>query len=144
MMAIDCMYTDKEKVAKILSHLLNEEAENILNDIASRDPKLAVQIKELMFRFEDIENLHPKDVEKLHQKLSQDDLVLALKGTSAALAAKLLMGVSYRRRKHIVEQMQLLGKVKRSDVDAAKAKIASVLQTMVESGELSLNDQWIE
>lgn len=138
------MYSDKEKVAKMLSHLPSEEAKKLLADIASRDKKLAQQIKELMFRFEDIENLHDKDIEKLHRKLSEKDLVLALKGTSAALAAKLLMGISYRRRKIIVEQMKLLGKVKRTEVEAAKARIAATLQSMVEDQELCLNEEWIE
>lgn len=128
----------------MLSQMPQAELDRTLEGIAATDAKLAAEIKALMYTFDDLLDVDEKDMPKLHQKANQNDLLLAMKGAGAAITAKLLSGVSDRRKKMLLEEFKLLGKVKRSDVDAAKGRIAETLRRLVESGEISLDEQWVE
>lgn len=138
------MHSDKRKVAKVLNALGGDEAKKVLNNIAATDAKLAQQIKDLIFVYEDIFELPQKDLQLLLQKVDGDDLALALKATGAALGAYMISGLSDRRKKIVLEQMKLLGKIKRSDAQAAKMRIADMARQMVDRGEISIADEWVE
>jgi flagellar motor switch protein FliG len=66
-------------------------------------------------------------------------LVFALKATGAALGSYILSAVSDRRKKMILEQMKHLGKIKRSDAEEAKLRIAATMRQMLEKGEISFD-----
>ncbi|MGM0623690.1 MAG: FliG C-terminal domain-containing protein [Campylobacterota bacterium] len=138
------MASDTRKVAKILSRLGNKEAADILDDIAKKDPQLAQNIQKQLFVYEDLFDLGKSDLERLHQRIDQDDLVLALKGTGAALGAYILSAISNRRKKVVLQQMKELGKIKRSDAQEAKRRIADTAYQMMQNGDISLGDTWVE
>ncbi len=133
-----------KKVAKILSRLGMGDAKDILEDIEAKDKKLAQRIRELMFGFEDLLTLNEKELLVLHQKIDKKELLLALKGASTELKEKFLAGMSSRQRELFLEELELMGKVKRKDVEAAQQRIAELVRTMIENGEISPGDAWIE
>ena len=138
------MILGKNKLAKILSRMGIADAKKILASIKIENGKLADEIRELMFSFEDVLNLSEKEMEEVHQKIDKKDLLLAMKGASEELKEKLLTGMSAKRREMFTEDLELMGKVKRKDVEAAQQRIADVLREMIEKGELSLDDEWVE
>ena len=138
------MLWGKEKVAKILSRLGTSDAKKILESIAAQDASLADEIRELMFTFEDLPDLGESDMRRLHAKVDPNDLLLALKGSSREMQTKLLSGISAKKRQMINEELELMGRVKRSDVEAARRRLLDVVRKMIDNGELSLDDEWIE
>lgn len=138
------MILGKKKIANILSRLGIAEAKKILASIETKNAKLADEIRDLMFSFEDVLNLSEKDMNEVHQKIDKNDLLLAMKGASDELKEKLLTGMSSRRREMLIEELELMGKVKRKDVEAAQQRIADVVRKMIEIGEVSLDDEWVE
>ena len=138
------MILGKNKLAKILSRMGIADAKKILASIDTENGKLADEIRELMFSFEDVLNLSEKEMEEVHQKIDKNDLLLAMKGASEELKETLLTGMSAKRREMFREDLELMGKVKRKDVEAAQQRIADVLREMIEKGELSLDDEWVE
>jgi flagellar motor switch protein FliG len=138
------MIPGKEKIAKILSRLGMPDSGKVLEAIAEQNGQLAEEIRELMFTFEDLSELTERDMLLLHKQIDQNDLLLAMKGTSNELKEKLLTGISAKKRVLLTEELELMGKVKRSDVEAARRRITELVYEMIERGEISLDDEWIE
>jgi flagellar motor switch protein FliG len=138
------MMHGKEKIAKILSHMRSKDSKVILSDIASKDDKLADEIEQMMFTFEDILEFSAKDIQLLHKNIDKNDLLLAMKGLSPQLTDKLLSGVSSNKKTTILEDLEQMGKVKLSEVESARLHIMDIIRKMIEAGEISLDDEWIE
>jgi flagellar motor switch protein FliG len=134
----------KEKIAKILSRMKTQDSKKILESISTKNIQLSDEIRELMFTFEDIVDFTTKDMELLHKKIDTNDLLLALKGASDQLKEKLFSGISDRKKAILTEEFELMGKVKRSDVEEARQHIMDIVRKMIEDGEVSLDDEWIE
>ncbi len=138
------MISGKEKVAKILSRMNSHDSSTTLDIIASKDAHLAQELKDLMFVFEDVLYLETKDIELLHKKINSDDLLLSMKGMSEDVRDKLLSGVSQKKKSMLLEDLKMMGKVKLSDVEAARQRILDIIRKMIERGEISIDDEWIE
>ncbi|MDX1295865.1 MAG: FliG C-terminal domain-containing protein [Sulfurimonadaceae bacterium] len=138
------MIFGKEKIAKILSRLGMPDSGKVLDAIAAHNGQLAEEIRELMFSFEDLSELTERDMLLLHKKIDQNDLLLAMKGAGDELKEKLLTGISSKKRVLLTEEMELMGKVRRSDVEAARRRITDLVYELIERGEISLDDEWIE
>ena len=138
------MIFGKEKIAKILSRLGMPDSGKVLETIAAQNGQLAEEIRELMFTFEDLSELTERDMLLLHKKIDQNDLLLAMKGAGDELKEKLLTGISSKKRVLLTEEMELMGKVRRSDVEAARRRITDLVYELIERGEISLDDEWIE
>lgn len=138
------MIFGKEKVAKILSRLKTPDSKRILQTIALKNGKLADEIRELMFTFEDLVALSERDMQLLHAKIDKNDLLLSMKGATHELREHLLSGISTKKKTMLSEELELMGAVKRSDVEAARQRMTEMVRDMIESGEISLDDEWIE
>ncbi|WP_373069706.1 FliG C-terminal domain-containing protein [Sulfurimonas sp.] len=138
------MIFGKEKIAKILSRMKTQDSKKILDTISTKNIQLSNEIRELMFTFEDIMDLTTKDMQLLHKKIDTNDLLLAMKGLSDELKEKLLSGISSNKKTLLLEDFELMGKVKLSDVESSRQKIMDVIREMIETGEISLDDEWIE
>lgn len=138
------MIFGKEKIAKILSRMKTKDSKKILESITSKNSQLADEIRELMFTFEDIINFTTQDMQLLHKNIDTNDLLLAMKGVSDELKEKLLSGISSNKKNILTEELELLGKVKISDVEAARQRIMEIIREKIEKGEISLDDEWVE
>jgi flagellar motor switch protein FliG len=138
------MVSGKDKIAEILSHMSTQDSKDILNSISKENNQLADDIKELMFTFDDVLDLSENDMQLLHKKIQTNDLLLATKGASDEIKDKLFSGISVRKKTMLIEELELAGKVKRSDVEDARQRIMNILREMIEQGEVSLDDEWIE
>ena len=134
----------KEKIAKILSRMGSKDSKKILEDIASKNAQLSSEVRELMFTFEDILELTSKDMELLHKKIETEDVLLSMKGAGDDLKNKLLSGISNKKKTILSEELELMGKVKKSDVEQARQRIMDTLREMIDRGEISLDDDWVE
>ncbi len=138
------MMFGKEKIAKILSRMNSQDSKKILEYIASKNTQLSSEVRELMFTFEDILELTSKDMQLLHKKIDTNDLLLSLKGASDELKDKLFSGISTKKKMILTEEFELMGKVKKSDVEEARQRIMDIVRDMIERGEISLDDEWVE
>jgi len=134
----------KEKIAKILSRLSSKEAQKILEYIKNKNIKLADDIEKMMFTFDDIIQLTEKDMRLLHGRIDISDVALVLKSVPEDIETKLLSGISENKKKTILQERSFLGKVKVKDIDSAKNRIAETIRSMIENGEITLSEEWIE
>lgn len=137
-------YTESENIRKgssAVANILNEAdiatERIVLSNIEKLDPKLAEEIKQQMFLFEDILDLDDRDVQTIIGGIEQSDLVLGLKGVDEKLVQKVLDNMSSRARDMFLEDMEATGQVHKKQVEEAQQRIVIKIKELEEEGQVS-------
>ncbi len=117
-------------VAEILNAVDRSTEEKVLSDIGEESAQLAEEIRQLMFVFEDIKQLDDRSIRELLKEISNDELILALKGASEDLKDKFFSNLSERAATMIREDLEIMGPVKLSNVEAAQMNIVKVVRRL--------------
>ena len=108
----------------------------ILESLEQESPELVDQIRRLMFVFDDLMKLDDKSIQALLKEVENSQWALALKGASEELKTKILGNLSQRAASMLQEEMQYLGPVRVSDVEAAQQAIVDTVRRLEDSGEI--------
>lgn len=127
-----------EVLAGILRHVDSKLESSILGGIAELDPELSKTIKERLFTTEDLLRVSDRDMQKQLRELSEQETALLLKGKSQAFRDKVLNNVSQAKRILILEEYDILGTVRREDVERATKSFLGVFKKRWEEGKLVL------
>jgi len=125
-----------ESVAEILNLADRSTEKGIMEGLEAEDPDLVEQIRRLMFVFEDILLVNDKGIQAVLKEVDNEELALALKTASDELKAKIFKNMSERAAQLIQEDMQYMGPVRVSDVEAAQQKIVDVVRRLEDAGEI--------
>jgi len=124
-------------VAEILNVTDRATERVVLESLGKESPELVEEIRRLMFVFEDISKLADKDIQLLLKNVETAQWAMALKGATANLQEKIMRNMSQRAAEMLKEEMEFLGKVKVSEVEAVQQKIVDVVRSLEESGQLA-------
>jgi len=125
-------------VAEIINLIGSTVEKSILESISIKDPKLAQEIKNLMFVFEDIVFLDDRTIQAILRDVDQKDLVMALKSANQEVHNKIFKNISARAATIIQEEMDYTGPVKLKEVEAAQQNILDIVRKKEETGEIEL------
>ncbi|MCH8251407.1 MAG: flagellar motor switch protein FliG [Planctomycetes bacterium] len=128
-----------DAVAEILNLSDRATEKSILEALEAEDPDLVEQIRRLMFVFEDIMLVNDKGIQMVLKEIENEDLVLALKTASPELRDKVFNNMSDRAAQLIKEDMEFMGPVRVSDVEAAQQKIVDIVRRLEDSGEIIIS-----
>ena len=126
-------------VAEILNLCDRNTEKSIMEGVEGEDPELVEEIRRLMFVFEDIRMVDDKAIQRLMKELDNSEVALALKMASDELKEKFLSNVSTRGAEVIREDMEFMGPVRVSDVEAAQQRIVDIVRRLEDSGEIVIN-----
>lgn len=127
-----------EFVAEMFQNLDKEVEEEILASIQEESEELANQIRDLMFTFEDVIKLSDVDIQKVLREVPMDKLVLALRGTEKPIYDKFTNNLSKRAKENLKEEMDMMGKVRKSQVEAERKTIVGIIRALEASGEITI------
>jgi flagellar motor switch protein FliG len=125
-----------DTVAEILNLADRSTEKGIMEGLEAEDPDLVEQIRRLMFVFEDILLVNDKGIQSVLKEVDNEELALALKTASEELKQKIFKNMSERAAQLIAEDMQYMGPVRVSDVEAAQQKIVDVVRRLEDAGEI--------
>jgi flagellar motor switch protein FliG len=125
-----------DTVAEMLNLADRSTEKGIMEGLEAEDPDLVEQIRRLMFVFEDILLVNDKGIQTVLKEVDNDELALALKTASQELKDKIFKNMSERAAQLIAEDMQYMGPVRVSDVEAAQQKIVDVVRRLEDAGEI--------
>jgi flagellar motor switch protein FliG len=108
----------------------------IMEGLEQRDPKLAEEIRSRMFMFEDLVNLEDRAIQLVLRGVETGNLAVALKGTAAAVQAKIMKNMSERAAATLAEEMELLGPVRVQAVEEAQTEVVRVIRELEEAGQI--------
>jgi flagellar motor switch protein FliG len=130
--------------AEILNYAQRSTEKNILAALEEDDPELVESIKRLMFTFEDILRVNDRGIQTLLRHLESQQLALALKTATPELKEKFFKNMSKRAQEMIKEELEFMGPVRLSDVEAAQQTIVDIARKLEEQGELIIEGRGAE
>lgn len=136
-----------KSAAMILNHMERDMENEIIDNIRELNPEVGQSIQELMFVFDNLENLLDRDIQKILREISSESLLLALKGASHAVRDKIYKNMSKRAAQMLQDDLEAKGPVKIRDVEAAQKDILLTVRRLADAGDISLRarevDQYI-
>ncbi|MBM3327917.1 MAG: flagellar motor switch protein FliG [Calditrichaeota bacterium] len=127
-----------KNAAEMLNMVGQRYEKHILSGISRENPNLAVEIKNLMFVFEDIIALDDRAIQRVLKEVDNKDLAMALKACSDDLKKKILANMSKRASEMIAEELEYMGPVRLREVEEVQQKIIDVIRRLEDDGEIVL------
>lgn len=125
-----------QSVAEILNLSGRGAERQIMDGLSARNPQLVEEIRRLMFVFEDIIKVNDKGIQSVLKEVENEELSLALKTATEELKQKIFGNMSERAAQLIREEMEYMGPVRVSDVEAAQQKIVDTVRRLEDAGEI--------
>ena len=122
--------------ANLINLAAGEVRGTVLPAIAERDAPLAEQIKDELFTFEMLFALDPMGMGRLLRDVDNDTLVVALKGLKDADRAPFFAAMSSRAADGIRDEIDLRGRLAKSEVLAAQKAIVEIARGLADAGEI--------
>lgn len=125
-----------KSVAEILNIVDTLSERRIMSVLESEDPELANEIKNLMFVFEDMILLDDRSIQKVLKEVETKDLAVAMKAASEDVKHKIFSNVSERVGMMIKEEIEFLGPMRLSEVEAAQQRIVEAVRRLEGEGQV--------
>lgn len=133
--------------AEILNMMSSADEEAILGGLRERDGDLTQRIVDEMFVFENLLEIDDRGIQTLLKEISNDSLVVALKGAPQELRDKFLRNMSTRAAEMLRDDIETQGPVRMSKVEAEQKAILSIARRLADGGQITLdspgNDEYV-
>lgn len=127
-------------LANILKYVSPQLENEIIEDLRSEDPLLSRDVKDKLFTIDMLLNINDTDLRKILQDYGDVDLAVILKGKSREIENRIYGAVSERRAAIIRYERELLGPMKREDVEKATKAFLNHIRKLQLQGEVRIYD----
>lgn len=131
-------YSGFKAVADLLNRQDSEQAKKILEQIEESDPEMALNIRNLMFTFEDLVTIPAASMREIVSLTDKRLLVLALRNARDDLKAHVFRAMSSRAVDMLKEDMEVLGPVRTREVTGAQQEILNLARRLESEGKIIL------
>src|SRR5579875_438831 len=123
-------------IAELMNRLEPAAAKEILESIEREEPKLAVDIRDLMFTFDNFLEVAEQEMRELMNVIDKKTLMVALKGASEDLRNHFYRTMSSRAVEMMKEDSEVMGPVRAREVAKAQTEIVAVARKLESEGKL--------
>ncbi len=124
--------------ANIMNYLDTNIEGQLMDAIRESDEEISQQIQDLMFVFENLIDVDDRGIQALLREVAQDQLQRALKGADDQLKDKIFKNMSKRQVEMLEDDLEAMGPIRVSEVEAAQKEILSIARRLADSGEIML------
>ncbi|UYV17411.1 flagellar motor switch protein FliG [Porphyrobacter sp. ULC335] len=124
------------EAANLINLAAGELRNTVIPAIAERDAPLAERIEEELFTFEMLFVLDPMSMGRLLRDVDNEKLVDALKGLKEAQRTPFFAAMSSRAADGVRDEIELRGRLAKSDVAAAQKAIVEIARGLADAGEI--------
>jgi flagellar motor switch protein FliG len=110
----------------------------IVEGLEALDPALADEVRSRMFMFEDIVTLDDRSVQQVLRQVDTSQLSFALKGVADGVRDKIVSNMSERAAVTLMEEVELLGQVRLTQVEEAQQSVIRTIRQLEEEGQIML------
>ena len=132
-------------IAEILNHSDRQTERQILGELESEDSELVEQIRANLFTFDDVVALDARSLQQILRRVSPAALATALKGAQLDndALAHIRGNLTERGAQALDEELEVLGAIRSSQVDAAQAEIVRTARELDAEGVIVIarNDE---
>ena len=126
------------KVVDMLGNMKNNLDNDILEAMEETDPDMAEEIRKMMFTFENLTALDGRSLQMILREVNNDSLTMALKTASDEMKEKIFSNMSTRAADMIRDDLDAMGPVRLSEVEAMQQSIVKIAMKLEEEGKLVL------
>ena len=108
----------------------------IVEGLEALDAELADEVRSRMFMFDDIVELEDRSVQLVLRQVNNAELALAVKGVTDAVRDKITSNLSERAAATLLEEVELLGAVRLTQVEEARQSIIRTIRALEEQGQI--------
>lgn len=130
---------DYKTIKKYLLHTTHDFAEKTIKEFREETPIFQKKLNKCIFNFDDILMLDDRAIQKILQKVDQQTLAKALKGTDTEIQAKFFRNMSRRTASMLKEDMEWMGPVRLSDVENCQSEILKIIFRLEDKGEIVIS-----
>ncbi|MEQ5788029.1 flagellar motor switch protein FliG [Erythrobacter sp. NFXS35] len=124
------------EAASLINLAAGDLRHTVLPAIAERDGPLATRIEEELFTFEMLFDLAPMAMGRLLRDVDSEKLIDALKGLKEPERAPFFAAMSSRAADGVKDEIELRGRLAKSEVAAAQKAIVDIARSLAEAGEI--------
>jgi flagellar motor switch protein FliG len=124
-------------VADMLTFAEAEVEHNVLSGLEAEDDRVASQVREFMFTWDDLASIEKRAMQKILASVDTRTLSIALKACAAAVFENVMNNLSSRVREMVIDEKELLGAMPMTEVIMARAEIMTAVRALMDSGEFS-------
>ena len=126
-------------IADVLNKVERSTEKYIFDELNLRDPKLAEEIRQKMFVFEDIVHLDSMSIQAFIPQVEPKDLAVAIKGSTAEVAEVIYANMSARSKESTQTDVEYLHNVRMRDVEEAQQRIVAIIRRLEDEGKLTIS-----
>lgn len=124
--------------ADIMNYLDTNIEGQLMDSIREHDEEMSQQIQDLMFVFDNLLDVDDRGIQAILRDVQQDVLMRAIKGADDSLKEKILTNMSKRAADMLRDDLEAMGPVRVSEVEAAQKEILSTARRLADAGEVML------
>lgn len=126
-------------IADVMNKVDRSTEKFIFDELSMRDPKLAEEIRQKMFVFDDIINLDSMSIQAFINEVDAKDLAVAIKGSTAEVAEIIYANMSTRKREATQTDVEYLHNVRMRDVEEAQQRIVAIIRRLEADGVITIS-----
>lgn len=124
-------------VAELFNRMDRTLSQSALEMVEERSQDLAVQIRNLMFVFEDLANVEDTGIREIVNRADKKALTVALKGASEEIRTRFFSNMSKRAVEMLREEMEIMGAVRLREVEKAQQEVVAIARKLEEEGVIT-------
>ena len=134
-------YAGAQGVADVLNRLDPAMTKTILDKLEKDDANLALNIRNLMFTFQDLLGVPEAGIREVLGNVDKKTLALALRGAQEELKNYIFKSMSSRAVEMLKEDIEVLGQVRSRDMNKAQQEVVAVARKLEAEGEITLGGE---
>lgn len=127
-----------KSAADIMNFIDSSIEAELMDGIKETDENLANTISDLMFVFENLQDVEDIGIQAILREVSTDVLVVALKGADVSLQEKVFRNMSKRAAELLRDDLEAKGPVRVSEVEEAQKEVLTIARRLADEGEIIL------
>lgn len=126
--------------AEIINQSHRSVEKRVLPTIGKIDKKLAKELENEMFKFEHLFALDMKMTGVLLREVESDTLIMSLKGLEEDRREQFYGAMSSRAADGLRDEIEMRGRVKKSDVEAAQKEVVAIAKRLIAQGDIIMGE----
>jgi len=124
--------------ADIMNYLDTAIEGPLMDSLRETDEDMSQQIQDLMFVFDNLIDVDDRGIQALLRDIPAEQLQQALKGADDLLKEKILKNMSKRAAEMLEDDLEAMGPIRISEVEAAQKEILTIARRLSDAGEIML------
>ncbi len=124
--------------ASILNLLSADMEAVIMNRLHEFDGKIAQQVADNMFVFDNIMDISNRDIQTILVEVPSEALIISLKGAKEDIKAKIVSNMSERAAEMMLEDLKAKGPVRLSEVEKQQKEILQIIRRLADEGQIDI------